>query len=140
MFEHCQKILSPYQVILSIIFVLFFMSCGTKKTRDGSITNAAKMSFVNKLLTIGNVKLNSVKNISFKVYNSGDQPLIITDVTADCKCSTPKWQKEEILPGDSSNIEVSFHPQIPGPIMQSITIFSNDGIVPQTLVFRAIVE
>ena len=65
-------------------------------------------------------------NVEFKFTNTGNKPLILTDVKASCGCTTPDWPKEPILPGQSSQIKVEYNTQgRPGDFTKSITITSN---------------
>jgi len=44
----------------------------------------------------------------FKFSNTGNEPLILTDVRAGCGCTVPEWPKEPLLPGDTATIRVSY--------------------------------
>lgn len=46
---------------------------------------------------------------TFKFTNTGESPLTITRVTGDCDCVTVKYPTQEILPGESGEIVVSFN-------------------------------
>ncbi len=47
---------------------------------------------------------------TFKFRNTGDEPLVITNVQVTCGCTTPKgWARDPILPGQSSEITVGFN-------------------------------
>ena|SRR5690554_4989334 len=45
----------------------------------------------------------------FKFTNSGQAPLIISNVQASCGCTTPDWTKTPIKPGDGGFIKVAFN-------------------------------
>ncbi len=45
----------------------------------------------------------------FKFYNASTQPLIISNASASCGCTTPTWPKEPILPGKEGEISVTFN-------------------------------
>ena len=45
----------------------------------------------------------------FKFTNTGDKPLTIMSVKASCGCTTPKWPKEPIMPGETAEIEAVFN-------------------------------
>lgn len=45
----------------------------------------------------------------FNFENTGDSPLIITNVQTTCGCTATNWEREPILPGSKSSIEVSFN-------------------------------
>lgn len=44
----------------------------------------------------------------FKFTNTGDAPLILTNVKGSCGCTVPYFPQDPILPGESSEIEVQF--------------------------------
>lgn len=47
---------------------------------------------------------------TFKFKNTGNEPLVITNVQVTCGCTTPKgWTRDPILPGQSSEITVGFN-------------------------------
>ena len=62
--------------------------------------------------------------------NTGNAPLIITDVKSTCGCTVPSKPKEPIMPGKSDKIEVKYNMN-PGPIRKTITIESNAANWPE---------
>jgi hypothetical protein len=76
--------------------------------------------------TIDYGKVNESDNglRSFEFTNTGDAPLIITNVNSTCGCTVPSFPKEPILPGKSSQIQVKYTMK-PGPIRKTITVESN---------------
>jgi hypothetical protein len=63
-----------------------------KKTHDfGTITQGDKVQEV------------------FKFKNTGNQPLIITNVQVTCGCTTPKgWPRDPIMPGGEGELTIAF--------------------------------
>jgi hypothetical protein len=45
----------------------------------------------------------------FKFTNTGTEPLIITNITVSCGCTTPIWPREPIPPGGKGEITVGFN-------------------------------
>ena len=41
--------------------------------------------------------------------NSGNEPLILTNVQTTCGCTVPKWPREPIPPGQKAQITVKFN-------------------------------
>ena len=76
--------------------------------------------------TIDYGKVNENENglRSFEFTNTGDAPLVITNVQSTCGCTVPSFPKEPILPGKSSKIDVKYNMR-PGPIRKTITVESN---------------
>lgn len=74
--------------------------------------------------TIAEEKGSATHN--FKFVNTGNEPLVLTNVRASCGCTTPKWTREPVLPGKDGVIVVSYNPaHRPGVFNKSITVTSN---------------
>lgn len=89
--------------------------------------SGAKIEFLNKDNTIdyGTVTKESDSGIrTFEFKNTGDAPLIITNVQSTCGCTVPSKPTEPILPGKIGKIEVKYNMN-PGPIRKTITVESN---------------
>jgi hypothetical protein len=61
---------------------------------------------------------------SFEFTNTGDEPLIITNVQSTCGCTVPSKPTEPILPGKIGKIDVKYNMHT-GPIRKTITVESN---------------
>ena len=71
---------------------------------------------------------------TFVFKNTGDQPLVITNVRSSCGCTVPSKPTEPIMPGKEGKIDVKYNMSI-GRISRSITVESNavnyeNGTVP----------
>ncbi len=63
---------------------------------------------------------------TFTIKNTGDEPLVITRVTASCGCTRPEWTKAPIAPGKSGEVKITYNPKgRPGPFYKTVSIFSN---------------
>lgn len=67
---------------------------------------------------------------SFEFKNTGDAPLIITNVQSTCGCTIPTKPKEPIMPGKTGKIDVKYNMNA-GPIRKTITVESNAVNVPE---------
>lgn len=47
---------------------------------------------------------------TFKVVNTGDEPLLILAARANCGCTTPTYTHEPVAPGDTACVTVGFNP------------------------------
>jgi LEA14-like dessication related protein len=61
---------------------------------------------------------------TFEFTNTGDAPLIITNVQSTCGCTVPSKPTEPIAPGKTGKIDVKYNMN-PGPIRKTITVESN---------------
>lgn len=63
---------------------------------------------------------------TFVVKNEGTSPLVISNVTASCGCTTPEWTKEPIPAGKTGEVKVTFDPKNrPGNFMKTIRLYGN---------------
>ena len=65
------------------------------------------MTFEQMKLDLGDVKRGEVKEFEFPFVNTGTAPLKI-DLVSSCDCTTTKYPKGELAPGESGIIEVIF--------------------------------
>ncbi len=61
---------------------------------------------------------------TFEFKNTGDQPLVITNVRSSCGCTIPSKPEQPIMPGKTGKIDVKYNMN-PGKISKSITVESN---------------
>ena len=85
----------------------------------------AKITFTNDTVDYGTITKGSDGVRVFEFTNTGDAPLIITDVKSSCGCTVPKKPDGPIAPGASSTIEVKYDTNRIGPIRKTITVTSN---------------
>ena len=78
----------------------------------------------------------------FVFANTGDAPLIISNVRAACGCTTPEWTKTPIEPGEKGSITVAYNPLgRPGAFSKSVTVTSNVvGSESSILIIKGVVE
>lgn len=82
---------------------------------------------------------NAVFDFVFK--NTGNVPLILTNVRAGCGCTTPEWSSEPIAPHATGVIKVSYNPlRRPGAFTKSVTVNSNAENSVVSLTIRGVVE
>ncbi|WP_264560609.1 DUF1573 domain-containing protein [Flavobacterium sp. N2270] len=105
----------------------------------------AKIEFKEETINYGEVVKGVDDGIRvFEFTNTGDAPLIISNVKSSCGCTVPSKPKEPILPGQSEKITVQYNMN-PGPISKTITVESNavnkpNGVVPLRIKGTVIVK
>lgn len=82
----------------------------------------------------GLIEQNANGTCEFKVTNTGDQPLIISNCKGSCGCTVPKCETAPIAPGASSIITVKYATERVGPINKSVTITSNAVNAPTKII------
>lgn len=85
----------------------------------------AKINFKSDTVDYGEIAKGSDGVRVFEFTNTGDAPLIISDVKSSCGCTVPKKPDGPIAPGASSTIQVKYDTNRVGPIRKTITVYSN---------------
>lgn len=77
----------------------------------------------------------------FSFKNTGEHPLLISDVRASCGCTVPRYSKNPVAPGESGTIEVEFNTtNQKGKNNKNIIVLSNAERDRVSIGFSAVVE
>ncbi|MGJ8550963.1 DUF1573 domain-containing protein [Winogradskyella wichelsiae] len=85
----------------------------------------AKIEFKTDVIDYGTIEKGSNGVRVFEFTNTGDAPLVISNVKSTCGCTVPKKPKDPIMPGETGEIEVKYDTKRVNPIRKTITVFSN---------------
>ena len=86
----------------------------------------AEIQFKEETIDYGKINRGSDGLRVFEFTNTGDAPLVITNVRSSCGCTIPKKPEDPILPGQQGKIEVEYDTnRAAGPFRKAITVSSN---------------
>jgi hypothetical protein len=71
--------------------------------------NGPVMTFEKSSHDFGDIKAGAKVQEIFRFTNTGNEPLIITNVEVSCGCTAPKWPRDPIAPGGKGEIVVAFN-------------------------------
>lgn len=120
-----------FQDIMKNFLVLFIAFLGFTLVHSQEMK--PEISFEKTVIDYGTVNKgdNGVREFVFR--NSGNAPLIISNVKSTCGCTIPKKPEKPILPGESEKIQVKYDTKRVGFIRKSITVTSNAASSPTTI-------
>lgn len=104
--------------------------------------NQTSLKYDRLIHDFGKVAQGSENTTTFTVTNTGDKPLIISDVSASCGCTLPQKPEQPIPPGESDIITVTFKPK-PGQvneIKKTVTVTANTDPKVSKVEIKAFVE
>ena len=97
-----------------------------KEAEESGNENAAIVSFDNAVYEFGTVQEGEKVEYTYSFTNTGKSPLIISNVSASCGCTTPEYSKQPINPGEKGSVTVVFDSQNQVGMQQKIiTVLSN---------------
>lgn len=76
-------------------------------------------------LLLETIPLGKSKDSLSTLVNTGDQPLVIIDVTTTCGCAQTLFDKHPVQPGESLHIKVGVTPENKGLFDETITVKCN---------------
>ena len=79
-------------------------------------------------LKLGTMKKGEVVEVAFRFKNTGEKPLIITDVSAGCGCTVPEKPQQPFAPGEDGVIKAKFdskNQQAGVPHTKYVTVVAN---------------
>lgn len=85
----------------------------------------AKIEFKTDVIDYGTIEKGSDGVRVFEFTNTGDAPLIISNVKSTCGCTVPKKPDGPIMPGETGEISVKYDTNRVNPIRKTITVTSN---------------
>jgi hypothetical protein len=95
------------------------------------LDEAPRLSFSTKQLDLGAMNEGTVKKAAITITNTGKRQLDIRRVKTSCGCVVTEMEKDNLKPGESMDITVSFDATgRRGNQIKSITFFSNDPANP----------
>ncbi len=100
-----------------------------------AIASAQTITFDQTTYDYGTVKTNSDGHRFFTIKNTGDKPLILSNVKAACGCTTPEWSQAPILPGKTAQIKVGYNTASNGDFNKMIEVFSNDPVNERSVIY-----
>ncbi|OPZ99453.1 MAG: hypothetical protein BWY70_00964 [Bacteroidetes bacterium ADurb.Bin408] len=106
--------------------------------KNNAAEKGANIEFVSEEFNFGSIYANSGHDglAEFKFINTGNEPLILTNVKTSCGCTSPFWQKDPINPGDTGKIVLKYaNLSQPHTISKSATVQSN-ALNKPTVVIR----
>lgn len=78
-----------------------------------------------EMYSFGQIEWKRPVNAQFVITNTGDSPLVLTEVEPDCACTVAQWTKTPIAPGAKGTVNVTFDAEALGRFQKSVAIHIN---------------
>ncbi|PKP04316.1 MAG: hypothetical protein CVU11_05430 [Bacteroidetes bacterium HGW-Bacteroidetes-6] len=113
------------------IAYIFFLIWGLTALSAGAQTNGAFIKFNEVIHDFGELTQGDKAEVEFVFTNTGDAPLLLSNVRSTCGCTVPTWPHDPILPKGSASIKVKYDSNRIGGINKQITVESNatNGVI-----------
>ncbi len=78
-------------------------------TTDADPSTLGQFAFDEIEYDFGTINEGKVVEHVFDFTNNGQSPLVISNITASCGCTSPEWTKTPINPGEKGMVKVVFN-------------------------------
>jgi hypothetical protein len=95
---------------LFTLIAAFFLANAFSTSRGQALPAGAAITWEKNVHDFGEITEGEKVEHTFKLTNTGTEPLVITNVQVTCGCTTPKgWPRDPIAPGKKAEIVVQFN-------------------------------
>ena len=92
-------------------------------------------------MTLVLFKMGLLLKLFFSYTNTGEAPLVITDIKSTCGCTVPKdWSREPLNPGESSQFNVKFDGKGANKTSKTVIITANTQTGRETVKITAFIN
>jgi hypothetical protein len=101
---------------------------GTGQTASTDTKDSTSITRIDSVhQNLGKVNQGQVAEITWRFRNTGDKPLVVSDVKAGCGCTVADKPKEPIPPGGEGFIKANFDSksQAPGSYTKTVSVYAN---------------
>ncbi len=141
------------KVLVITALAIGAISCGQKNNKAdvAAMDKAAKdtanfttIQWIDSVADFGTVEAGKKVEVKFRFRNSGNKPLLLTEVRAGCGCTTPDYTKEPVAPGKEGWVTGVFNSEHQmGTVHKYIMVksnTSNSGLEGNRLTFTGTVN
>ncbi len=115
-------------LLIVLLIIAAFLAIGYfVKNMTNQFSGPPSLAVSEEIGDLGKIKPDEEKTHVFTLENKGGETLMIERVQATCGCTATMLSEEQILPGKTGQLEVTFNPRgYEGLVTKSIYIYSND--------------
>lgn len=93
----------------SLLAMVFTFTLYAQEENAPEVVPGPAITFEESSFDFGDIRQGDKVEHTFAFENTGDAPLIITNVRVTCGCTATEWPREPIGPGEESAITVQFN-------------------------------
>lgn len=127
---------SMYRFLCAIVMLLLVPVCGMAQ-------EGADIEFQTKVVDLGVLSRDDDKQmVRLTFTNTGDVPLVVTEVRTSCSCTTVQHDRKKVMPGERGVLNITFDPsKAPeGSLYRVLQVFSTARSGVQHITLKAEIE
>jgi len=106
--------------------------------RDANASKMPVIEFDKAEHDFGTIQDGTPQETVFTYKNTGNAPLVVTNIKSTCGCTVPQdWSREPLAAGESANFTVKFNGKGNGQVSKTITVVANTAKGNETVRIKA---
>jgi len=89
------------------------------------VINTTSITIESDSLYLGKLDYYSIQHASFKIKNTGKDPLVIQSVNTSCGCTAAKYDKKPITQGETTIVVLEYKPNSLGYFRKTADVVCN---------------
>lgn len=106
------------------------------KVKDKAAFNMAKFNWEETVHDFGKIEQGVPVSTEFKFTNTGNVPLVITQVQGSCGCTVTDYTKEAVAPGKEGMVKATFNAARMGAFNKTVRVTANIEGGTETLTIK----
>ena len=96
----------------------------TGKQADTNIANT-KVVVDSEVVELKDISREKKRKVAFKLKNTGENSLVITNIKTSCGCTTADWEKAPVEPGATTAISAEINIKEQGFFQKTVSLYCN---------------
>lgn len=127
-----------------LIIIAFFAGLALATAQKQENTKAASkpesaLQFAQTVADLGKIPQGVPAIATYEFTNTGDKPVVITNVRTSCGCTDKKYPKKPINPGGKAKVQATYNAAKVGSFHKTITVRTNENAMPKILRIKGVV-
>lgn len=124
------------KTVLMVVLMAFAVCGFSQEAKPAAKLNGPILTFEKNTHDFGDIYQGDKVEQVFKFTNTGNEPLIITNIQVTCGCTAPEWPRQPIPPGGKGEIKIGFNSAGKmGRQNKTVTVISNSANEDTTISF-----
>ncbi len=113
------------RITIALVLLTSLRSFTFAQQTTDTVKPEAGIAFEKVEHDFGNIAFGSDGTYIFTFTNKTKEPLVLTNVTASCGCTSPMWTKEPIKPGEKGEVKVKYNTNAAGMFNKTVMVYSS---------------
>ena len=120
-------------IFLTVLIFVGFLTLNAQSNWNNNNSGSAKLTKSNSnsksdvtweetIIDLGKVKYMQPQEVIFKMKNTSNKPILITNAETSCGCTDAEYPRKPIAPGKTANISVTYEADDIGTFHKTITL------------------